>query len=168
MPIKSPLLFTKAPPEFPWFTAASVCMNDCIPFSDKFLALADTIPAVTVDVKLYGFPTAKTQSPTFIASESAKVAKGSFSFVSIFSKAISILESVPISLALNVRLSFNRSEEHTSELQSRENLVCRLLLEKKTCLQIILSRICRGASKEREEYLHKAVYYRIDFGNTKG
>src|SRR5690606_39592753 len=25
---------------------------------------------------------------------------------------------------------FNRSEEHTSELQSRENLVCRLLLEK--------------------------------------
>src|SRR5690606_40204547 len=26
--------------------------------------------------------------------------------------------------------SFDRSEEHTSELQSRENLVCRLLLEK--------------------------------------
>src|SRR5690606_39327904 len=26
-------------------------------------------------------------------------------------------------------LIFNRSEEHTSELQSRENLVCRLLLE---------------------------------------
>src|SRR5690606_39560466 len=25
----------------------------------------------------------------------------------------------------------NRSEEHTSELQSRENLVCRLLIEKK-------------------------------------
>src|SRR5215475_5427839 len=28
-------------------------------------------------------------------------------------------------------LSSPRSEEHTSELQSRENLVCRLLLEKK-------------------------------------
>src|SRR5690606_40872604 len=28
-----------------------------------------------------------------------------------------------------------RSEEHTSELQSRENLVCRLLLEKKKNLQ---------------------------------
>src|SRR5690606_41206845 len=27
--------------------------------------------------------------------------------------------------------SYVRSEEHTSELQSRENLVCRLLLEKK-------------------------------------
>src|SRR5699024_12003525 len=31
----------------------------------------------------------------------------------------------------NVRLSENRSEEHTSELQSRFDLVCRLLLEKK-------------------------------------
>src|SRR6266700_2587988 len=29
----------------------------------------------------------------------------------------------------------DRSEEHTSELQSRENLVCRLLLEKKKKLQ---------------------------------
>src|SRR5690606_40822894 len=30
-----------------------------------------------------------------------------------------------------VRPPWDRSEEHTSELQSRENLVCRLLLEKK-------------------------------------
>src|SRR2546430_13246390 len=29
-------------------------------------------------------------------------------------------------------LNCNRSEEHTSELQSQSNLVCRLLLEKKT------------------------------------
>src|SRR5690606_39934675 len=31
--------------------------------------------------------------------------------------------------------SRDRSEEHTSELQSRENLVCRLLLEKKKQLE---------------------------------
>src|SRR5690606_41973341 len=31
----------------------------------------------------------------------------------------------------NVSQQVKRSEEHTSELQSRENLVCRLLLEKK-------------------------------------
>src|SRR5690606_40362863 len=30
-----------------------------------------------------------------------------------------------------VNIGMTRSEEHTSELQSRENLVCRLLLEKK-------------------------------------
>src|SRR5690606_41757266 len=32
---------------------------------------------------------------------------------------------------LLTQIGFVRSEEHTSELQSRENLVCRLLLEKK-------------------------------------
>src|SRR2546429_6641232 len=37
-------------------------------------------------------------------------------------------EPVP---ALNVSESHARSEEHTSELQSRLHLVCRLLLEKK-------------------------------------
>src|SRR5207302_10299646 len=35
-----------------------------------------------------------------------------------------------LGLAIVVSVS-GRSEEHTSELQSRENLVCRLLLEKK-------------------------------------
>src|SRR5690606_40119217 len=33
----------------------------------------------------------------------------------------------------------NRSEEHTSELQSRENLVCRLLLEKKKMVSYIIT-----------------------------
>src|SRR3712207_7962404 len=36
--------------------------------------------------------------------------------------------------AVTVRGPFPRSEEHTSELQSRQYLVCRLLLEKKTKL----------------------------------
>src|SRR5690606_41214802 len=36
-----------------------------------------------------------------------------------------------VNLVDGVLIVGNRSEEHTSELQSRENLVCRLLLEKK-------------------------------------
>src|SRR5690606_40265430 len=48
------------------------------------------------------------------------------------------LAACPISTAFGHRCPaawrFPRSEEHTSELQSRENLVCRLLLEKKTVL----------------------------------
>src|SRR3712207_7833801 len=40
---------------------------------------------------------------------------------------------MPLSRAMQkkVRLVVDRSEEHTSELQSRQYLVCRLLLEKK-------------------------------------
>src|SRR5690606_40548902 len=38
---------------------------------------------------------------------------------------------VALALEQLVQLAQGRSEEHTSELQSRENLVCRLLLEKK-------------------------------------
>src|SRR5690606_40224596 len=34
-------------------------------------------------------------------------------------------------LRRSLSIRWERSEEHTSELQSRENLVCRLLLEKK-------------------------------------
>src|SRR5690554_7499205 len=36
-----------------------------------------------------------------------------------------------IGRTLNKNISIGRSEEHTSELQSRPHLVCRLLLEKK-------------------------------------
>src|SRR2546422_7183525 len=37
----------------------------------------------------------------------------------------------PSAFILNLQRYANRSEEHTSELQSRLHLVCRLLLEKK-------------------------------------
>src|SRR3712207_8553057 len=39
--------------------------------------------------------------------------------------------SVPVLLAVVLAATLVRSEEHTSELQSRQYLVCRLLLEKK-------------------------------------
>src|SRR5256712_8750695 len=40
-------------------------------------------------------------------------------------------KSSPIRFIKNVKTPTLRSEEHTSELQSRSDLVCRLLLEKK-------------------------------------
>src|SRR5690606_40742898 len=47
--------------------------------------------------------------------------------------ALEAVEGVTRDAALDRRIRnlSDRSEEHTSELQSRENLVCRLLLEKK-------------------------------------
>src|SRR2546430_11432576 len=41
----------------------------------------------------------------------------------------------PVRLALLFAIACNRSEEHTSELQSQSNLVCRLLLEKKKIIR---------------------------------
>src|SRR5690606_41664452 len=47
----------------------------------------------------------------------------------------SSLQLDPKTHCLQVGSRISRSEEHTSELQSRENLVCRLLLEKKKQLK---------------------------------
>src|SRR2546430_11016073 len=41
------------------------------------------------------------------------------------------LDEVPLSSLIGAVGVYVRSEEHTSELQSQSNLVCRLLLEKK-------------------------------------
>src|SRR5690606_40947698 len=52
---------------------------------------------------------------------------GPINFLSILWQAVHILPKTSSPCAAIA----SRSEEHTSELQSRENLVCRLLLEKK-------------------------------------
>src|SRR2546430_3724194 len=54
-------------------------------------------------------------------------------FSSSFSRAI-IFSSRPTTTSSNFSRSKIRSEEHTSELQSQSNLVCRLLLEKKNTI----------------------------------
>src|SRR3712207_7202832 len=41
-----------------------------------------------------------------------------------------------------LRAAADRSEEHTSELQSRQYLVCRLLLEKKKLPTVVLTHYC--------------------------
>src|SRR5690349_23431382 len=54
------------------------------------------------------------------------------------------------------RVGDDRSEEHTSELQSRRDLVCRLLLEKKNKVKIIsvtFRRVVRNNNKKASEIL---------------
>src|SRR5436305_11877662 len=52
---------------------------------------------------------------------------------------------------IDLRRDSTRSEEHTSELQSRPHLVCRLLLEKKKSLTILTAlartRLCPSSSR---------------------
>src|SRR5258708_31450140 len=49
--------------------------------------------------------------------------------------------------AARLRAAADRSEEHTSELQSPDHLVCRLLLEKKKNRALAWRTICRAAGQ---------------------
>src|SRR5438270_10443892 len=62
------------------------------------------------------------RSPAKIRSSSAsKVSRG-----------CALIEMASVAATIDARIcTMRRSEEHTSELQSQSNLVCRLLLEKK-------------------------------------
>src|SRR3712207_7712567 len=52
-----------------------------------------------------------------------------FVFAVLVTAVVAVL--VPFCMGMRVAMRMVRSEEHTSELQSRQYLVCRLLLEKK-------------------------------------
>src|SRR2546427_9397960 len=56
---------------------------------------------------------------------------------------------VEVSQAIACRFGQRRSEEHTSELQSQSNLVCRLLLEKKNNRRVPLHFICKLSLRKR-------------------
>src|SRR2546430_13341857 len=60
-----------------------------------------------------------------------------------------------------VPVSHPRSEEHTSELQSQSNLVCRLLLEKKKITEInatLASEPAHLISQHRDSPLYRTVH----------
>src|SRR2546427_2679557 len=54
--------------------------------------------------------------------------------------------------------SWWRSEEHTSELQSQSNLVCRLLLEKKKQMMMRPAPSSRGPTRQTATRWHAAAY----------
>src|SRR3989442_10016200 len=71
----------------------------------------------------------KCASPTTLLTTVAEVVQSGFTVTVPVNVSDRI---VPFALRVSWPEKFPRSEEHTSELQSRPHLVCRLLLEKKT------------------------------------
>ena len=59
-----------------------------------------------MEVRLKGFPTAKTHSPILVSSEFANLIYGNFLSPDIFNTAISEFSSVPISSAIKLLLLF--------------------------------------------------------------
>src|SRR5690606_41384122 len=86
---------------------------------------------------LHSFPTRRSSDLFAGIRTSMVVPRESHSAKYSGSVAISVTAWAWIPVAISASVStpsffmIPRSEEHTSELQSRENLVCRLLLEKK-------------------------------------
>src|SRR5690606_42051687 len=85
---------------------------------------------------LLSFPTRRSSDlllgPAFSARRSSSSCTMSGTKKSSLPNCDSILPTCLIGFETStIKKLVSRSEEHTSELQSRENLVCRLLLEKK-------------------------------------
>src|SRR5690606_2748494 len=97
--------------------------NDGKPLVSKSVIVPKFRPRATPNWKPPVVSRVITLPLIFLASERLTSAKRTFRFTCI---------GVAVFNRLTTRVSSpTRSEEHTSELQSRENLVCRLLLEKK-------------------------------------
>src|SRR2546421_1970367 len=75
---------------------------------------------------LFPYTTLFRSSPGSLYASGLIAAGGIIGLLGIAVKYMAIQNWIPDSV-----LSLSRSEEHTSELQSRSDLVCRLLLEKK-------------------------------------
>src|SRR5690606_40728025 len=67
---------------------------------------------------------------------------------------------ISISLSCAPYIMAARSEEHTSELQSRENLVCRLLLEKKKQMDVWLTSLAVGGVLAGATYFDAMARFR--------
>src|SRR5437870_6999673 len=65
------------------------------------------------------------------ADDQVKTTSGIVEGVRAASPAVRAFRGIPFAAPPIGELRWKRSEEHTSELQSRGHLVCRLLLEKK-------------------------------------
>src|SRR5690606_4723320 len=82
--------------------------------------------------ELYGFDAVSLMG--YLAARTERVQIGS-AILPLYSRTPTLIAQTAAGLDYlsggRAVLGLGRSEEHTSELQSRENLVCRLLLEKK-------------------------------------
>src|SRR5690606_41757014 len=90
------------------------------------LSLPDALPIFAVEIVLDALIAAFLAEAGLLESAEGRLRRGDQPFIDADQAIFQ-----PLHHAEGAAEIAGRSEEHTSELQSRENLVCRLLLEKK-------------------------------------
>src|SRR5690606_41887232 len=105
------------------------CSHDLAAPAISTLSLHDALPISLAAV--FGFLLVVFRRPIAAAGFALVGAEPGVTAVAHDYFSIRILEAPFYLMTLALTALMRRSEEHTSELQSRENLVCRLLLEKK-------------------------------------
>src|SRR3712207_7681188 len=91
------------------------------PYTTLFRSALVAIPVVAI--LLAFLINRSTTGPTFYDQQSANRRVSALLLVAMVGLVVALGEAIAASI------TFDRSEEHTSELQSRQYLVCRLLLE---------------------------------------
>src|SRR2546427_7254343 len=109
--------------------SSDVCSSDLVVTEDLDGegALRLTVPDPSLRDFVYGVRATRRTVPTFLVSEAASEQERRHVY-----EPITFFEDGRLGHDIQyLRSEEVRSEEHTSELQSQSNLVCRLLLEKK-------------------------------------
>src|SRR5439155_11920470 len=87
-----------------------------------------------------------------------------FPYTTLFRSASHPILTLPASQKFHLVICLSktsRSEEHTSELQSRGHLVCRLLLEKKNKKFVVVGMKGSSRSSKRAKQQHTGVLARL-------
>src|SRR5690606_41483596 len=107
-----------------------------VPDSTKYITICSTIrrpprPTLFPYTTLFRSGAAPPSSPPTWSTTSGTTSSETRRWSTPYSRACATSATPSASRDRPCATHRGRSEEHTSELQSRENLVCRLLLEKK-------------------------------------
>src|SRR2546427_8663772 len=107
------------------------------------LKASDENGALSSDLRVISTVSSSTSTPftsgTSTGDGSSWITPSSMACTPLFLKAEPQYIGTISVARVRVRSALMRSEEHTSELQSQSNLVCRLLLEKKKKQRVVLT-----------------------------
>src|SRR5690606_41969094 len=104
--------------------------------------LIDPAPSSLYPLSLHdALPISWVSIPSLLKMSASSLIRAILTSRCVFSMTLAASATL-IEGALWVPATMIRSEEHTSELQSRENLVCRLLLEKKKNIKTTIQAKC--------------------------